>query len=276
LAETPQVQTQAQTQAKSVDEILRAYEALSQGRFIEVVTGASKVDQNRVVGVVVDPRNTGVERGLVVLFAREPQHVGTKVACYDFEKRTSQSGKNYIKCFEWVELSSLGNTIEALRRAIVAAKVEEAVTVLPERYRQAARDILLHGNMSGIQDLVVFYGGEIPLRDHMSTAYIAIVDGSGVYEASVNGVPGEVRYSAPPGVAVIPVDEGQGIPGRVVEVAGRHFLITSGRVAEAVRYINQLNLPPEVRTKVIAKIAVLASATGATAGGAEGTQGGGQ
>jgi len=274
LAETPQAQTQ--TQAKSVDEVIRAYEALSQGRFLEVMTGSSKVKEDKVVGVVTNPRNVpGVERGLVVLFAREPQQAGIKVACYDFEKRTSQqTGKNYIKCFEWVELSNMGDTIEALRKSIVAMEVEEAVAVLPERYRQLARDILIHGRMPDAQDLVVFYGGEIPLRDHMSTAYVAIVDSSGVYEASINGIPGEIRYSAPPGTAVVPVEDAQGIPGRVVEVAGRHFLITSGRVAEAVRYISQLNLPPEVRSKVIAKIAVLASATGTS--DTAGSQGGGQ
>jgi hypothetical protein len=98
---------------------------------IKVASEIKKIEEMLVAYVIrgYDGSPIGVIGGLIVLFNDPKPNVGDHVVLLEYQERTSQKGKKYIKCFKWVKhphpkLAELKKRYEELRNKEKALEKE--------------------------------------------------------------------------------------------------------------------------------------------------------
>jgi hypothetical protein len=98
---------------------------------IKVASEIKRIEEMLVAYIVkgYDGSPIGTIGGLIVLFNDPKPNVGEHVVLIEYQERTSQKGKKYIKCFKWVKyphpkLAILKRQYEELRKKEEALEKE--------------------------------------------------------------------------------------------------------------------------------------------------------
>jgi hypothetical protein len=94
----------------------------------------------KIIAVIHGEETGEAKPGMIVLFSTPPEKAGLEIVLTEYQIRQSKtSGKQYIKCFRWVEKDAVQKTIQELEK-----KIEELKKMEEEKKLQELRQRNLH------------------------------------------------------------------------------------------------------------------------------------